>query len=71
VKGEIIVKIEKIERSERKITATFTQSEWNELCAGFGTARVGDRDKWLASEHKQGLMGDGMELFEFLLSEMA
>jgi len=61
-----MAKIEKTVENERMITATFTQSEWNELFAGLGSTSSNTRKEILEFNGLRSRIEDSFYLYEFI-----
>lgn len=64
-----MAKIENTVDNERMITATFTQSEWNELFAGLGATSGNTRKESLEFNGLRSHIEDSFYLYEFMMAE--
>jgi len=62
--------VNKVEPSERIITAEFTQSEWNELAACFGYSSTSSRTENLEKIGIKTKVSEYCELFDFLMDQV-
>lgn len=65
-----MAKIEKTVENERMITATFTQSEWNELFAAFATTYHESREHVLIKYDLPTDYTNTYPLYEFMKKEI-